>query len=210
MSQQSSKANSISVQEPTMLLAVTPSILDRLGIRTADLNELGTAKLSSSELGFLSDTVKVVSLSPTSTTIGDSNGDLLSAEAMAQKMQCSRANVYEREKKGSLFSVLPPGRENGRRYPAFQLQARLDAALLTALIMRFRERQASMNLLWDFLRSVQPSLGGLTGVELLLWQVPQRRGVDHVVLNELNLLDAAVRREYVIDHALEGLSYALS
>ncbi|KRC30730.1 hypothetical protein [Acidovorax sp. Root219] len=193
-----------------MLLAVTPSILDRLGIRTADLNELGTAKLSSSELGFLSDTVKVVSLSPTSTTIGDSNGDLLSAEAMAQKMQCSRANVYEREKKGSLFSVLPPGRENGRRYPAFQLQARLDAALLTALIMRFRERQASMNLLWDFLRSVQPSLGGLTGVELLLWQVPQRRGVDHVVLNELNLLDAAVRREYVIDHALEGLSYALS
>lgn len=193
-----------------MLLAVTPSALVRLGIRLADLSDVGTARLNSKVHGTPSGSVKVVSLPTTPSKASEANSTLLTAEAMADLMHCSRANVYEREKKGAIFSVLPPGRENGRRYPAFQLEARLDTALLAALISRFRTLQVPTNLLWDFLRSVQPSLGGLTGVELLIGQVPQRPGVDAAVLNELNKLEAEARHEYVVTHALEGLSYALS
>lgn len=193
-----------------MLLAVTPSALIRLGISLADLSDVGTARLSSKVQGTPSGSVKVLSLPTNPLKVSEANSALLTAEAMAELMHCSRANVYEREKKGSIFSVLPPGRENGRRYPAFQLEARLDTALLAALISRFRALQVPMNLLWDFLRSVQPSLGGLTGVELLIGQVPQRPGVNAAVLNELNKLSAPDRQEYVVNHALEGLSYALS
>ncbi len=193
-----------------MLLAINPSVLARLGIDPADLSDWGTADIQPLGRHIQSQIVKVVSLLSSPDQYSDANSELLTAESMAERMQCSRANVYEREKKGSLFSILPPGRENGRRYPAFQLLAPLDTSLLTKLIARFRAERAPMNLLWDFLRSVQPSLGGVTGVELLLGRLPQRSGVLPTVLDELNRLGVEARQEYVIEHALEGLSYALS
>lgn len=188
-----------------MLLAITPSTLARLGISLGDLVDFGLANLSQSGRHSTSREVNVVTLPP---AWGDLNRELLTAEAMAERMQCSRANVYDREKKGSLFSVLPPGRENGRRYPAFLLHPRLDAALLNDLIVQFRAQDASTNLLWDFLRSVHKSLGGLTGVELLTAQRPTRAGVSMAVISELTALSAEQRRAYVVEHALEGLQYA--
>ncbi|ARV18551.1 hypothetical protein AEP_01607 [Curvibacter sp. AEP1-3] len=193
-----------------MLLAINPSVLARLGISPTDLIDWGTADIHPLGRFVQSQVVKVVSLLSGPVQSSDPNSELLTAESMAERMQCSRANVYEREKKGALFSILPPGRENGRRYPAFQLLAPLDTSLLTKLIARFRAERAPMNLLWDFLRSVQPSLGGVTGVELLLGRIPPRSGVLPTVLDELNRLSVDARQEYVIEHALEGLSYALS
>lgn len=193
-----------------MLLAINPSVLARLGISPADLSDWGTADIHPLGQFIQSKVVKVVSLLSVSAQSSDPNSELLTAESMAERMQCSRANVYEREKKGALFSVLPPGRENGRRYPAFQLLSSLDTSLLIKLIERFRAARAPMNFLWDFLRSVQPSLGGVTGVELLLGRLPSRSGVLPAVIDELNRLSVDARHEYVIEHALEGLSYALS
>jgi hypothetical protein len=191
-----------------MLLAVTPSILARLGISLSSLADFGVATLSQTGCNSNCNQVKVVTLTASVDEIGDLNRELLTAEAMAQRMQCSRANVYDREKKGTLFSVLPPGRENGRRYPAFQLHPRLDGVLLNELIAKFRELEASTNLLWDFVRSVHESLGGLTGVELLTGQHPTRIGVNVAVITELTTLSAERRRAYVVEHALEGLNYA--
>lgn len=193
-----------------MLLAVSFSMLDRLGIRLSDLEEIGLASVSSNLGRLPSGFLKVVSLLESTSPPQDLNAELLTAESMAKRMQCTRANVYEREKKGMLFSVLPPGRENGRRYPAFQISPKLDSVMLARLIERFRLLNAPMALLWDFLRSVQPSLGGLTGVELMLGVSPKRSGIDLAVIGELKKLEAAKLHEYVIDHALEGLSHALS
>lgn len=191
-----------------MLLAVTPSILARLGISLSSLADFGVANFSQGGRNSKSNEVKVVTLTASVDELGDLNRELLTAEAMAQRMQCSRANVYDREKRGTLFSVLPPGRENGRRYPAFQLHPRLDGVLLNELIAEFRELEASTNLLWDFLRSVNESLGGLTGVELLTGQHPTRVGVNTAAITELTTLSAERRRAYVVEHALEGLHYA--
>jgi len=65
----------------------------------------------------------------------------LSAQAMAERMQCSRNNVYDQETRGNLFSVVPPGRQNGRAYPAFQLEPTLDRELLRSLIAACAERK---------------------------------------------------------------------
>lgn len=192
-----------------MLLAVTPSILVSLGIRSVDLSEVGTVLLNDAQFD-QSGPVKVLALASERSESQDPHGGLFTADAVADLMQCSRANVYDREKKGYLFSVLPPGRANGRRYPAFQFYAMVDAPFLHKLIRGFRSRNAPMNLLWDFLRSVQPSLGGLSGIELLLGLQPDRRGLDTRTLNELKKLDTDSRQEYVLEHALEGVSYALS
>jgi len=123
-------------------------------------------------------------------------------------MDCTRANVYEREKKGNLFSVLPPGRENGRKYPAFQIHRTVDNELLVALIALYRGRGASTNLLWDFLRSVQSAFGGATGVDVLIGEHPQRSGIDARKLKALYALPSAERHQFVMDHALEDLHHA--
>jgi len=190
-----------------MLLAVTPSILARLGISLSSLADFGVADVRQGGHYSNSSEVKVVTLAASVSEFGDLNRELLTAETMAQRMQCSRANVYDREKKGTLFSVLPPGRENGRRYPAFQLHPRLDSVLLNELIAKFRELNASTNSLWDFIRSVNESLGGLTGVELLTAQRPARNCLNMDVITELTALSAERRRAYVVEHALEGLHY---
>ncbi len=191
-----------------MLLAVTPSILARLGLSLGDLAEFGVASLSGHGRSKKSRDVPVVTLSPLGADVGDLNRELLTAETMAERMHCSRANVYDREKKGMLFSVLPPGREKGRKYPAFQLHPRLDTSLLYDLVTQFRAQDASTNLLWDFLRSVHASLGGLTGVEVLTGQRPTRAGVNMAVIAELTALSDDRRRAYVAEHALEGLQHA--
>lgn len=189
-----------------MLLAITPAILASLGLNLGDIAELGSASV---HFGRGAErTLKVVALDPTKGRADDMNRDLLSAEAMADRMRCSRANVYDREKKGTLFSVLPPGRENGRQYPAFQLHHALDAGLLAELILRYREHGAPTSVLWDFLRSVNPAFGGLTPVEALTGARPDRPGMQSQVIDELFALAPQERRAFVMDHALEGLSHA--
>jgi hypothetical protein len=227
-SKTSSKVKSSQPIEPTVLLAVTPDVLSNLGLATHDLRDWG--RVSSLSLDVRADVAKLPSRTKNFRVLVVSEfrtvhrplakakaahsidvsslDELLSAEAMADQMQCTRANVYEREKKGSLFSVLPPGRENGRKYPAFQLHRSLDTALLGSLVALYKEREVQMNLLWDFLRSPQDAFAGATGVEVLVGAQPQRAQVDAMKLKAISQLSAQERRKFVMDHALEDLYHA--
>jgi hypothetical protein len=225
-SKTSSKVKSSSVLEPSVLLAVTPAMLHDIQLIMPTRTWLDWGSVSSSSLDVHGDLARLPSrsknlkvmvvsdqsperrsaiASPFSPPAGE---DMLSADAMATMMNCTRANVYEREKKGSLFSVLPPGRENGRKYPAFQIHRNVDTRLLVALIALYRDRAVSMNYLWDFLRSVQSAFGGATGVEVLKGEHPQRSGINKPVLSALQALTPAERHRFVMDHALEDLHHA--
>ncbi|MBN9372119.1 hypothetical protein [Hydrogenophaga sp.] len=54
------------------------------------------------------------------------------------------------------------------RYPAFQLYASLDRALYGVLRTRFRSNGFSDQDLWNFLRTRQTTLGGMTAAEHLV------------------------------------------
>lgn len=94
--------------------------------------------------------------------------ELLDAKAFAERMDATDQTVYNAEKAGRLISVLPPGRQRHRRYPAFQLSARLDKPLHEKAIAMYREHGHDMTLYWDFLRTRHKDFGGSTGVDFLL------------------------------------------
>ena len=64
---------------------------------------------------------------------------LLTVEEMADRMKCTPEGVREREVAGDLFAACAPGREGGPRYPAFQLNERLNKALLKKIIQEYRK-----------------------------------------------------------------------
>lgn len=93
---------------------------------------------------------------------------VLSVKEMADRLKCSTAGVREREAAGEIFAAHAAAREGGPLYPAFQLDERLDKALLKQIIQEYRRWGASATLMWSFLRSPQKIFGGLTPVEMLL------------------------------------------
>jgi hypothetical protein len=96
---------------------------------------------------------------------------LLNAEDFAKRMECSPQAVYHREQARQFFSVIPPGRTKGRKYPAFQLDRRLDRSSLHKLIVLFKEAETmgiTTNDLWNFLRTIQSALQGNTVLNALL------------------------------------------
>lgn len=211
-----------------MLLAVTPSMLRDFGVNEHQLASFGSASIISPPdkrewmrgkkmprtTGLRVYVVKDATYSARShpraaTDIEDATA-LLSAEDMAVRMDCTRATVYEHEKKGLLFSVLPPGREKGRKFPAFQLHPRLDKELLHELIALYAERQAPLNLLWDFLRAVHSEFGGMTGLQVLLRTNPPASGVQTARVQALYAMPDAERREYVKDVVMEDLQHAFA
>jgi hypothetical protein len=92
---------------------------------------------------------------------------VLTVEEMADRMKCTPEGVREREAAGEIFAAWAPGRE-GPGYPAFQLDERLNQALLKQVIREYRRWDASTTLMWSFLRSPQKIFGGLTPVEMML------------------------------------------
>ena len=115
--------------EPIMLLEVTASLLESLGIGESSIVSHGSVSYAPGRgAQRRAQTLKVVRLKKQRSTSGssgplraspsdlaDAQEQTLSAQAMAERMQCSRNNVYDQENRGRLFSVVPPGRQNGRR-----------------------------------------------------------------------------------------------
>ena len=138
--------------------------------------------------------------SPTSPSPGDADlpdaQALLSADQMAQHMQCTPPAVYDREKAGEFLAVMPPGRLKGRKFPGFQLHPRLDKTLLKELIAVYRGRGVSLNLLWSFLRTVQNDLDGSTALDVLLGDYPA----------SLRAFDESRRRRFITEMALEDIA----
>lgn len=93
---------------------------------------------------------------------------VLTVDEMADRMKCTPEDVHEREAAGEIFAAYTPGREDGPHYPAFQLDDRLNKAMLKNIILEYRKWDASTTLMWSFLRSRQKIFGGLTPVEMML------------------------------------------
>ena len=187
-----------------MLLAITPSVLVRLGLSLNDITDIGTATLRLNN-GDSSGDARLYTISSVLDDIDDIHSELLPVQDMAKRMRRTHANVYLREKNGTLFAVPRSGRTYGRQYPAFQVHPNLEGALLNDLIALFRTHDASTLMLWDFLRSVHPELGNLTGVEFLIGRRPARIGIDLLLIDRLAAFTDEQRSEYVCDLAFKNL-----
>lgn len=116
---------------------------------------------------------------PTPPTTGSQNPGpyahlygVLTAQEMADHLKCSPEAVYERAVAGELIFLSSPNRVDDRRYPAFQLNERLDKSLLKQTIQKYLETDVNSTLLWSFLRSPQKIYAGLTPIEMLLGGMP--------------------------------------
>lgn len=64
---------------------------------------------------------------------------VLTIEDMADRMKCTPEMVREREVAGDLFAAHTPDRAGGELYPKFQLDERVDRALLKRIIQEYRD-----------------------------------------------------------------------
>ncbi|OYY32334.1 MULTISPECIES: hypothetical protein [unclassified Polaromonas] len=93
---------------------------------------------------------------------------VLTIEEMADRMKCTPEMVREREVAGDLFAAHTPDRAGGELYPKFQLDERVDRALLKRIIQEYRDAGVSTTLLWSFLRGRQKEFAGFTPMEMML------------------------------------------
>ena len=149
----------------------------------------------------LGDVVAQASASPEVIPPEDDRFELLEAKDFAARLGATDQTVYNWEKAGRLISVLPPGRVRSRRYPAFQLSARLNRPLHALAIAMYRSHEQDMTLYWDFLRTRHKDFGGSTGVDFLLNRFAEPGLVD---LEESDLNDL------FLSMAEEDMSRAIS
>lgn len=93
---------------------------------------------------------------------------LLSASELAQKLSISDERVRQREKGGDFFSILPPGRQRGRVYLAFQAHPTITGAPLQSVLKVLRDGGTADSGIHAFFTGINPDLAGLTPVEVLL------------------------------------------
>lgn len=100
---------------------------------------------------------------------------VLTLAEVAERLKCSPSEVHAREARGLFFSLRPVSEGVGNRYPAFQLDRRLDQDLLTQMIKKYEEYDhlgASNTKLWSFLRTPNSMFSGKTPVDMLLGASP--------------------------------------
>lgn len=112
--------------------------------------------------------------------------ELLETKDFAARMQTSVQNIYQLEEAQKFFSVRPPGRTKGRKFPSFLLDPRLDKDRLRDLVRLFADAAGdgiTMNDLLNFLRASQDRLGGRTVLESLLGRLRSSDGEHQIILN---------------------------
>jgi hypothetical protein len=78
---------------------------------------------------------------------------VLTAQEMADHLNCSPEEIYDRAIAGEFIFLSSPDRVDDRHYPAFQLDERLDKSLLKQTIQEYRDADVNSTLLWVFLRA---------------------------------------------------------
>ncbi len=121
---------------------------------------------------------------------------VLTTQEMADHLKCSPEQLYDRAVAGELIFLSSPNRVGDRRYPAFQLDERLDKPLLRRTIKEYNDADVNSTLLWSFLRTSQKVYGGLTAIEMLVGGLP--------TLYET--LSAGERSEVFLDVVAEEIS----
>lgn len=97
---------------------------------------------------------------------------VLTVQEMADHLKCSPEAVHARAVAGDFIFLSSPEIVDDRRYPAFQLDERLNKSLLKQTIQKYREADVNSTLLWSFLRAPQKIYAGWTSVEMLLGGMP--------------------------------------
>lgn len=92
-------------------------------------------------------------------------------EEIAKALDCSTDDVHAREEAGEIFAVHKHGTFDAG-YPMFQLNDRLNKAILKIVILKFREADVNNIMLWSFLRTPQKVFSGWTPMEMLLGARP--------------------------------------
>lgn len=157
--------------QPVMLIA-TQDQFNAAGVQLCQWQPVPAA-LAARYVGFAPGNIFVhrdLILQNGSTKASEDDG-LLSADEVAKRMKCTPQAVYHREQASQFFSVIPPGRKKGRKYPEFQLDPRLDDKALKRLIVLFKQAEplgVTSNDLWNFLRTLQTALQGNTALNALL------------------------------------------
>lgn len=121
---------------------------------------------------------------------------VLTAQEMADRLRSSPEEVYGRAMAGEFILLSSPARADDRRYPAFQLDERLDRSLLEQTLQEYRNAGVNSTLLWSFLRSPQKIYAGLTPIEMLLGGMPP----------EYDKLSAEERSEIFLEVVEEEIS----
>jgi hypothetical protein len=121
---------------------------------------------------------------------------VLTVQEMADRLKSSPEEVYKRALAGEFIFLSSPTRQDDRRYPAFQLDERLDTSLLKQTIQEYRDADVNSTLLWSFLRSPQKIYAGLTPIEMLLGGMPP----------EYDKLSAEERSEIFLEVVEEEIS----
>lgn len=122
---------------------------------------------------------------------------VLTVQEMADHLKCSPEAVYERVVAGEFIYLSSPERFDDRRYPAFQLDERLDKSLLKQTIQKYLEADVNSTWLWSFLRRPQKIYAGLTAIEILLGGMPpQYDTLTHEERSEifLDVVDEEISR----------------
>jgi hypothetical protein len=97
----------------------------------------------------------------------------LSAEQLGERLSVVAATVRQREQYHALFSTLPPGRERGRVYPAFQAWPDIAGAPLRQTLLALGQPDGGTA--WGFFASAAPALEGLSPVEALSGKLTRKR-----------------------------------
>ena len=100
----------------------------------------------------------------------------LSAAEMGVRLHLVAASVRLREQAGDLFSTLPPGRERGREYPAFQAWPAIAGAPLRQVLQALGQPDGPTA--WGFFSSTSPELEQLTPVEVLSGRLVRARTIS--------------------------------
>ena len=118
----------------------------------------------------------------------------LSAAELGEQLGVGAPMVRVREQGHELFAVLPPGRERGRVYPAFQAWPDIAGAPLRQVLQALGQPDGSTT--WGFFSSTSRELEELTPVEVLSGRLVRARPVTD---SAQSLLDAPadVRRAVV-------------
>jgi hypothetical protein len=122
---------------------------------------------------------------------------VLTVREIADRLKCSPEAVYERTVAGEFILLSSPSRVDDRRYPAFQLDERVDKSLLKQTIQKYRDADINSTLLWSFLRAPLKIYVGLTAIEILLGDMP--RHFEMLTLEErswlyLDVVDEEISR----------------
>jgi hypothetical protein len=97
---------------------------------------------------------------------------VLTAQEMADRLKCSPEAVHERALAGEFIFLSSPARVDDRRYPAFQLDERLDKSLLKQTIQKYRDADVNSDPALGFPAGPQKTYAGLSAIEILLGGMP--------------------------------------